>query len=169
MKKSGRKREEMGAWRLCERTKENVIVFYERTEEKEIKKLFPKQASSLEEALIQFQNTQKSNLSYGKTIYIGSRYIGDIWCYGIHQEKEVDAMLSYCIFEKEFWNRGIATEVVSAFLEEVIRRFALESIGAFTYSFNKASIRVLEKNNFQVQEIFLEDGVESQYFIKKIK
>ena len=159
----------METWRLCERTEENVITFYYKTEEKEIRKLFPKQVSSLEEALIQFRNTQKSNLSYGKTIYIGSQYIGDIWCYGIHQQKEVDAMLSYCIFEKEFWNRGIATEVVSAFLKEITEWFALERVGAFAYSFHKASIRVLEKNNFQMQEVFLEDGVESQYFIKRIK
>ena len=35
--------------------------------------------------------------------------------------------------------------------------------GAFTFADNKASIRVLEKNGFAVQESFVEDGRESVY------
>lgn len=155
-------------WKLCERTEENVIVFYNKTEEKEIQKMFPKSVSSLKEALMQFQDGKKGKCSYGRTIYIGNRYIGDIWCYGIHQEEEPDAMLSYCIFEKEFWNQGIATAVVNQFLVEIVERFQIKSVGAFTYSSNLASIRVLEKNGFQRQEIFVEDGVESMYFIWKV-
>lgn len=152
-------------WKLCERTEENVIVFYDKTKEKEVQKGFPKSVSSLEEALMQFQNSKKNKISYGKTIYIGKQYIGDIWCYRIHQEEEPDAMLSYCIFEREFWNQGIATAVVKQFLEDITERFDLKSVGAFTYSSNQASIRVLEKNNFLLQEVITEDEIESKYFI----
>ena len=157
--------EQIAEWKLCKRTKENVIVFYYKTEEKEIRERFPKSVSSVEEALLQFENGKKEKQSYGKTIYVGERYIGDIWCYGIHQEEEIDAMLSYCIFEKEFWNRGIATAVVKQFLKEIMERFQIKRVGAFTYASNRASIRVLEKNQFQMQEAFVEDGVESLYFI----
>lgn len=42
-------------------------------------------------------------------------------------------------------------------------RYELKSIGAFTFADNIASIRVLEKNGFSVQESFVEDGRESVY------
>ncbi len=59
-----------------------------------------------------------------------------------------NAMVSYCVFEKSLWGRGIATAAMEA----------------FTYSGNLSSIRVLEKNGFISVEEFEEDGVRSQYF-----
>jgi len=49
-------------------------------------------------------------------ILVNGVYIGDIWYYCIDLDDEPNAILSYCIFEKACWNRGIATEAVKLFL-----------------------------------------------------
>ncbi len=75
-----------------------------------------------------------------------------------------NAMVSYCVFEKSLWGRGIATAAMEAFINHTAQKFGLGSLGAFTYSGNLSSIRVLEKNGFISVEEFEEDGVRSQYF-----
>ena len=72
-------------------------------------------------------------------------------------------MLSYCIFEKKCWGKGIASQAVSLFLKDIIPRFSLQSIGAFTYADNMVSICVLENNGFTAQESFVVDGRETIY------
>ena len=72
-------------------------------------------------------------------------------------------MLSFCIFEKAYWTQGIATDAVALFLQEVQSKYKLSTIGAFSFSDNPASIRVLEKNGFTVLEEFTEDGKDSKY------
>ena len=73
-------------------------------------------------------------------------------------------MVSYCIFEPSLWRQGIATQALRLFLPEIVRRYELDVIGAFTYSDNLPSIRVLEKNGFRLLESFVEDGIASGYF-----
>ena len=75
-------------------------------------------------------------------------------------------MVSYCIFDKAYWNKGIASRALRAFLSEITDRFSIKSVGAFTYSANESSIKVLLKNDFVDTETFVEDGVESKYFQK---
>lgn len=153
---------------LRERTKETVAIYFEKAQDTEIKKVLPQKVQTLEEALEDYQKTLLPDaVSYGRTIYAEDTYVGDIWCYGIDMSEEPNAMLSYCIFEKEYWKQGIATEAVKLFLEEIIDKFHFETVGAFTYASNHASIRVLEKNGFLMLEAFEEDGVESQYFQRK--
>ena len=54
--------------------------------------------------------------------------------------------------------------VCPQFLNEIIERFSLNTIGAFTYCDNIPSIRVLEKNGFMKMEEFTEAGKLSAYF-----
>ena len=75
-------------------------------------------------------------------------------------------MVSYCIFDKAYWSKGIATEALRMFLAEIVEKFGLKSVGAFTYSSNESSIKVLLKNGFIDTETFVEDGIESKYFQK---
>lgn len=77
-------------------------------------------------------------------------------------------MISYCIFDKGNWCKGIATEALRMFLSEIAERFGLKSVGAFTYFANEASIKVLLKNGFAEAETFVEDGIESKYFQKNL-
>ena len=60
--------------------------------------------------------------------------------------------------------KGITTTAADLFIKEVSARYGMKSIGAFTYSDNMGSVRVLEKNGFLLQEEFLEDGRFSRYY-----
>lgn len=149
--------------KLKERTTETVLNYFRATRDAEIQKFLPQKAQSEEEALADFEKTRREGAtSYGRTIYADCRHVGDIWCYCI-QEEEPNAMVSYCVFDKSLWNRGVATRSLKMFLEEIIEKFHLKHIGAFTYLENIASIRVLEANGFCRVEEFTEDGVASVY------
>jgi len=150
---------------LKERLKEHVVTFWEKTQDEEIKRLFPFSTKSLEEALMLFKQSQKDNaLSYGKVIYFEGSYVGDIWCYGIDESDEKMAMLSVVVFEKELWGKGIATEAAKVFIKEVLNKYHIEKLGAFTYSNNYGSIGLLEKVGFVEIDTFVEDGIESKYY-----
>jgi RimJ/RimL family protein N-acetyltransferase len=149
---------------LKARTREHVKVFWERTQDEEIGRLFPFSVKSLEEALVLFEESLKEDaLSYGKVVYFEGGYIGDVWCYGIDEHDEKMAMLSVVIFDKELWGKGIAAEAVKAFIKEVFSKFNIEKIGAFTYSNNFRSVGLLKKVGFKEIETFIEDGIESRY------
>lgn len=150
---------------LKTRMKDHVVTFWERTQDEEIKRLFPFSTKSFDEALILFEESLKENaLSYGKVIYFEDRYVGDIWCYGIDENNDRMCMFSVVIFEKALWCKGIATEATQVFIKEVFNKFNLEKIGAFTYSNNYGSIGLLEKVGFVKNDAFIEDGIESIYY-----
>lgn len=155
---------------LRSRTEEHVRIYFEKAQVPEIRTLLPQKAASVEEAIADCHNTRKPGAtSFGRTIYVDGVYVGDVWCYGLGQEEDPDAMVSYCVFEQACWNQGIATKAVDSFLCEIIKKFGLKSIGAFTFAGNGASIAVLKKNGFEVLERFFENGVESVYLQKNIK
>lgn len=154
---------------LKKRMKDHVITFWEKTQDEEIQQLFPFSIESLEDALKLYEESLKDGaLSYGKVIYYGNKYIGDIWCYGIDEINEKMAMLSIVIFEKELWGRGIASQVTKDFIKEVFSKYKIDKVGAFTYTFNDRSIILLEKAGFTKVETFIEDGIESIYLEKRI-
>ena len=150
--------------KLFPRTKDAVIRYFNKTQDEDIKRLIPMKAQTLEEALKDYEKTLLPNsTSYGESIYVDTSHIGDVWCYCIGEEYP-DAMLSFCIFEKNMWGRGVAKETVRMFLAEIKEKFSLKSLGAFTYSHNTASIKVLLGCGFKEIETFTENGVESKYF-----
>ena len=153
---------------LKDRTADTVVTYFQATRAPEVRKYLPQKAATETEALADFEKTQQpGSTSYGRTIYVDGNYIGDVWCYCIQQD-EPNAMVSYCIFDKEYWFKGIATEALRMFLAEIAEKFSLKSVGAFTYSANKSSIKVLLKNGFTDAESFVEDGIESKYFQRGI-
>lgn len=150
------------------RTAETVAVFFQNAQSPAIRRTLPMKAKTPEDALADFQDTQKPGArSYGRTIYADGQYVGDVWCYGMDPGGDPQAMVSYCIFAPELWGQGAATTALGLFLEEIRARFGLERIGAFTFAANTASVRVLEKNGFQLAEAFMEDGVESAYYLRQ--
>ena len=152
---------------LGERTAETVAVYFEKARSPAIRKTLPQKAQTLEEALADFRKTQEPGAqSFGRTVYADGEYIGDVWCYCMDLAGDPQAMVSYCVFEPELWGQGAATEALSLFLAEIRERFGLERVGAFTFAGNAASIRVLEKNGFRLTESFVEDGVESGYYLR---
>ena len=153
---------------LRERTEEHVRLYFEKTQDAQIRAMLPPGSATVEEALEKFAFTQRVGAaSYGRTIYLGERYVGDVWCYGIDQAESPQAMLSYCVFEKDCWGKGVATQAVKEFMKELETRFGLERLGAFTFLENMPSVRVLEKNGFVLSERFDEDGKSSGYYCKE--
>ena len=149
---------------LKDRTADTVVTYFRATRDPEVRKYLPQKATSESEALADYEKTQQPGASsYGRTIYVDGNYIGDIWCYCIQQD-EPNAMVSCCIFDKTYWGKGIATEALRLFLTEITARFGLKSVGAFIYSENESSIKVLLRNGFADVETFVEDGIESKYF-----
>ena len=110
------------------------------------------------------QTLLPNSKSYGQTVYVDGKYVGDVWCYCIDLDDEPNSMLSFCIFEPEYWSKGIATAAVNMFIQNICARCHIKTIGAFTFAHNLASIRVLEKNGFVLMEEFEEGGVLSKYF-----
>lgn len=80
------------------------------------------------------------------------------------QDEEPNAMVSYCIFEKAYWGKGVATTALRMFIEEITAKFEIKSVGAFTFSANQSSIRVLQQCGFLDMETFVENGIESKYY-----
>lgn len=151
---------------LRDRTEETVRVYFNMTRDEEIQSLCPQKAKTEDEAVADFYETLSDNAkSYGRTIYIDGEYIGDIWCYCIDRDENPNAMVSYCIFKKGYWGRGIGSIALEMFLKEVTEKLQLKSIGAFTYANNIGSIRVLERNGFVLSESFEEDGIESSFYL----
>lgn len=149
---------------LKNRTADSVRTYFEKANKPEIKKVLPQKAKTVEEALEDYENTLLPNAtSFGQTVYVDGQYVGDVWCYCIDMDDEPNCMLSFCIFEVEYWSKGIATLAVNMFIRNICDKCNVKSIGAFTFAHNIASIRVLEKNGFVVMEEFEEDGVLSKY------
>ena len=149
---------------LEKRTADSVRTYFEKANRPEIKQVLPQKAKTVEEALGDYEETLLPNAtSFGQTVYVNGKYIGDVWCYCMDREEEPNCMLSFCIFEPDYWSKGIATAAVNMFMKTICERYGVKAIGAFTFAQNKASIRVLEKNGFTVMEEFEEDGVWSKY------
>ena len=154
---------------LHDRTEAAVRMYYRKSQQPEIKTMLPQKAKSVEEAVSDYYKTLlPDSTSYGKTIIADGVYIGDVWCYCIDKADTPNAMLSFCIFEKTYWRKGTATEAVFLFLKLIHEKFGIETVGAFTFSDNTASQRVLEKNGFQLLEEFVEDGKPSKYYQRSL-
>lgn len=150
---------------LLDRTRENVEIYFYKTQDEEIGRMLPSANATLGQALAAYDEAcLPGAASLGKSVYWQGQYVGDVWCYCINREETPSAMLSYCIFEKKLWGHGIATAAVALFLKYIREHLSLCSIGAFTYANNTGSLRVLEKNGFVCRERFTEDGRESAYY-----
>ena len=149
---------------LEQRTADTVRTYFEKANRPEIKRVLPQKAKTVEEALEDYEKTLLPNAaSFGQTIYADGQYVGDAWCYSIDMTEEPNCMLSFCIFEPEYWSKGIATSAINMFIKNICAKYNFKTIGAFSFSYNHASIRVLEKNGFSVLEEFEEDGILSKY------
>ena len=150
---------------LGERTAESAARSFARMNTPAIRATLPLRARTAEEAAEEFRASQLPGASsFGRTILADGRHVGDVWCYCIDPEAAPNAMVSCCVFEPPLWGRGVASQALGLFLAEIVPRFGLKTVGAFTYSENLASIRVLKKNGFRLVEEFEEDGRASQYF-----
>lgn len=156
-------------YNIKKRELKHVIKFWEESKDSELQRLFSFQNNTLEETIKLYEDSLLENAkSYGETIYVDDCYVGDIWCYSIDETYEKNCFISIVIFDKNYWNRGIATIALSEFNKIIANKYAINRICAFTYKFNMASRNLLEKNNFKYVEEFKEDNIESLYYELKI-
>ncbi len=83
------------------------------------------------------------------------------------------AEMGYWLAES-FWNKGIITNAVKKITEFAFTTFNLNRISAAPYSYNKASIKVLEKTGFKFEgimraNVFKGGKILDQYLYAKIK
>jgi len=52
---------------------------------------------------------------------------------------------------RDYWGRGIMTDVVRAYIDYAFAELQLERLTAHVFEFNAASARVLEKNGFKLE------------------
>lgn len=150
---------------LGSRSAESAAIYFEKTNNAAIRRVLPQKAQTAEEAAADFYASQLPGASsFGRTILADGQYVGDVWCYCINPGGTPGAMVSYCVFEPSLWGRGIASRALERFLLEIAGKYGLKTVGAFTYSGNLPSIRVLEKNGFRLVEELVEDGVSSRYY-----
>ncbi len=150
---------------LGERTPETVRMFFHQSRRPDIRRFLPMKAATEAEALADYQQTLLPGArSYGRTILLDGRYVGDVWCYAMAPGETPEAMLSYCVWDAECRRQGVATRGVRLFMAEIDCRFGIRRLGAFTYADNAASLRVLEKCGFQRAETIAESGVLSYYY-----
>ncbi|MFN8206095.1 MAG: GNAT family N-acetyltransferase [Bacteroidales bacterium] len=64
-----------------------------------------------------------------------------------------------------FWGKGIATEAVKLIVEYIFRNFNVVRIYAETFTSNKASSRVLEKNGFVCEGIFSKAVIKNEVLL----
>ncbi len=87
-----------------------------------------------------------------KLIYWNNHFVGEI---GIRLNQDVfrlSAEMGYFIGES-FWGKGITTKAIQLMTKYAFTTFNIIRIEAGVFDFNKASMRVLEKNGFYLESI----------------
>lgn len=151
---------------LRKQKEENVCIFYDAFQNGEVNQWMYRHPSSLEKELVQFRK-QKDDQVIRRTIYAENVYIGDIWATFVDSMENVDVLLSCCIFDRTYWNRGIASEALSLFANELKQTYHISNLGAFLYAENKGSQKVLEKQEFALVNSFEENGKTAYFYFKK--
>ena len=155
----------MSAITLQDRTAEHVRLFWEKTQDEEIERLFPFSRGTIDDALHQFEQAQQPGAaSFGQVVMLDGRYVGDVWCYGIDEEQEKTAFISIVLFDKGCWGQGVGTEALGQFCTLVFDRYLIDKLCAFAYKANARSDRLLRRIGFAEIEEFEEDGVPSRYY-----
>lgn len=75
-----------------------------------------------------------------------------------------NAEIGYFIGE-EFWGKGIATEAVRQLVNYIQKNFDVVRIYAEVFEYNKASMKVLEKNGFYLESIRKKGAIKNDMII----
>ena len=148
---------------LENQTEEHVKIFYRSTSSKDVMKWMYRNRTTLEDELENFKKRE----SIRKAITVDGMYVGDIWAKSA-KGLPVDVLLSCCIFDTAYWNRGVATIALQKFLECLKEQYHIGTAGAFLYAENKGSKKVLEKQQFQHKQTFTENEKEAYFYFKNL-
>ncbi len=155
---------------LGNRSEESVRTFFRNTQTEEIKRLLPLKAKTEDEAVEDYRASLLPGArSHGKTILADGVHVGDIWCIFGCRNDIPTAEFNFCVFNKEYRSKGVATEALRQFMDDIIARYEslfilLYGLGGYTYSENEASCRVFEKCGFEMFEEYVDEGRFTKYF-----
>ncbi len=105
---------------------------------------------SLDDAHQYISRINDQSLETVFAIEVDSQAVGSI---GVRVKEDVERVtgeLGYWLGEP-FWGRGLMTDVVRAYTEFALRKFALRRLEAGVYAWNPASARVLEKSGYTLE------------------
>ena len=122
-------------------TESDLPIFYEQQLDPEATAMADFPARDRESFMLQWTKIMADTSLIQKTILFDGQVAGNIVCWEMLGEREVGYWLG-----KEFWGKGIATEALKQFLDEVKNR----PLFAHVARHNIASKRVLEKCGFEV-------------------
>src|SRR5215210_5618541 len=86
------------------------------------------------------------------------RFVGRAGLRNTHVGGNDEVELAYAL-TAEYWNRGLATEMVGAILELAFERLGLTDLVCFTLPSNRASRRVMEKAGFGYERDVVHAGL----------
>ncbi|MGE5806365.1 MAG: GNAT family N-acetyltransferase [Ignavibacteria bacterium] len=135
-------------------------IFYLRSNEKVMKYIDRPPAKSLEEAaefIKKITELEANNeaVTWAITIKENPKLIGTI-CYWNIQKEHYRAEVGY-VLHPDYWGKGIMQEAFTKILNYGFKVMDLHSIEANVNPNNKASIRLLERNNFTREAYFREN------------
>ena len=83
---------------------------------------------------------------------------------------DVDCYEFTIYIKKQYWNKGIYTEVLKSMVKFGFEEIKTGNFRGFIMEENNASSHVLEKNGFKLEKVFFVDGIKSKiksYLMKK--
>ena len=149
---------------LENQTENHVRFFYEKTANPKVMQWMYRNRTTLEDELERFKRQE----AIRQAIVVDGVYVGDIWATP-SKGLSVDVLLSCCIFDTNFWSKGVATVALQKFLKNLNEKHHIVSAGAFLYADNKGSQRVLVKQGFQHGQTFVENEKEAYFYFKNLE
>lgn len=70
---------------------------------------------------------------------------------------------------EEYWNMGIASKAVKLITQYATQELGFERIFTSVYAYNKASMRVLEKNNYILEGVFRKAVYKNENYVDEFR
>ena len=149
---------------LVNQTENHVKFFYEKTSNPDVMKWMYRDRTTLEAELERLKKQE----AIRQAVVVDTVYVGDIWATP-SKGLPVDVLLSCCIFDMNYWSKGVATIALQKFLKYLKEEHHIVLAGAFLYAENKGSQRVLVKQNFHLEQTFVENEKEAYFYFKNLE
>lgn len=108
------------------------------------------------------QMAKEQPTDYVMYIEIDGEVVGAVGAHKIEHGHKAE--IGYWLAEKH-WGKGIMTEAVKKFIDHISREFKLRRIYAYVFSYNPASMHVLEKVGMKFEGILKKGGLKDGKYV----
>ncbi len=129
--------------------------------EKWVRKNIREEKKPYTAGFVKEEMSKKQRKMFNFIIEINGEAAGSVGLSSIHFPR---AELAYWLAE-QFWGQGIMTEAVGFTTEFGLKELKLRRIFAGVFPYNKASVRVLEKNHYKLEGILRKNLVKNRKVI----